>query len=54
MGISDDDTDNAFQSIDYFRTNTFEHLPLHIIGPMRYGGKFAHKCMPESSGREQM
>lgn len=30
------------------------HLPLQISGPIRYGGKFAHKCIPESSGFEQM
>lgn len=30
------------------------HLPLHINGPRRYGGKSLHKCIPESSGFEQI
>lgn len=30
------------------------NLPLQTNGPIRYGGKFEHKCIPESSGFEQM
>lgn len=32
----------------------YVHLPLQTSGPMRYGGKLLHKCIPESSGFEQM
>ena len=43
----------SFDTLDVQIESIF-YLPLHIIGPMRYGAKLAHKCIPESSGLEQI
>lgn len=65
----DHDCFQAQQSIFFFATHPdyvsdelsfhvqqtiIAHLPLQTMGPMRYGGKLLHICMPESTGFEQI